>query len=123
MKGEELLDKYPKTGELVTNWYLQRFLDSMNAENLPEDFKKYAMEAGLSKDRVGPLIDTNPRVLFDFFDKKKIYIETIVDVDGGFWWKIGDKKSSVGYEYRTNCDSAAIEESFKQLEEICQTSS
>ena len=60
--------------------------------------------------------------MFDFFDGQHLYIETIVDTDGGFWWKIGDKQSSVGYEHRSNCDSAAIEETFKQLEEkLCET--
>ena len=54
--------------------------------------------------------------MFDIFDNHKIYVETIIDTGGGFWWKIGENQSSIGYEHRINCDSAAIIEAFKTLE-------
>jgi hypothetical protein len=51
------------------------------------------------------------------FDNHKIYIEITVDQTGGFWWKIGENKSTVGYEFRKNADIAAVTEAFKLLEE------
>lgn len=125
MKGQELLDNYPKAGELITNWYVKRFLDSMNDEGLPEDFKKFAMEAGLPKEKIGPLIDTGPRALFDFFDENEVYIETNVNSVGEvfFSYSVNGVSGKNAYPKRKDAETAAIEESFKLLEEKCQTSS
>ena len=115
MNALELLQNHPKAGEEIKKIYLQDLVNSL--DSYPEEFRAAALEMGISDDRIAALMEVSPRALFDVFDSYKICIETIVDTDGGFWWKIGDTQSSIGYEFRKNCDSAAITEAFKLLEE------
>lgn len=116
MIGLELLNNHPKSAIVVKQHFLKVMLDSLNDESLPEDFKDAVRQAGIDNDKIGKIIDASPRALFDVFDDHKICAETIVDATGGFWWKIGDQQSTVGYEYRINCDKAALAELFKLLE-------
>jgi len=117
MKMLELLENHPKSTIVVRQWFLSKMLETLNDENLPEDFKKHVMDQGIELERIANVIDGNARVLFDVFDNHKIYIEITVDQTGGFWWKIGENKSTVGYEFRKNADIAAVTEAFKLLEE------
>jgi hypothetical protein len=115
MTGKELLETYPKAASEIKKQLLNNLLESLSDEALPEDFKTYVREQGLSDERAEELIDTSPRALFDIFDLYKIYIGTIVDELNGFWWTVNNTKSTVGYEFRINCDKSAIEEAFKLL--------
>ena len=117
MNGLELLETYPKTAIVIKQWYLQKMLDSLKDDTLPEDFKELAMQKGIENKVIALTIDASPRSLFDIFDDHKLYIGTIVDEMNGFWWTINDKKSTVGYQHRKNCDNAVIEEAFKLLNE------
>lgn len=116
MSGKELLENHPKSALVVKQHFLKVMLDSLNDESLPEDFKDAVRQAGIDNDKIGRIIDASPRALYDVFDGHKLYAETIVDAYGGFWWKIGETQSTIGYEYRVNCDVAAISELFKLLE-------
>ena len=113
MNALELLQTYPKAAEEIKKIYLQDLVNSLT--DYPEEFKAAAMEMGISDDRIAALIEVSPRALFDVFDSHKIYIETVIDTGAGFWWKIGETQSPIGYEFRKNCDSAAINEAFKLL--------
>ena len=37
----ELLDNYPKAAIVVKQWFLDRMLESLNNDSLPEEFKDY----------------------------------------------------------------------------------
>jgi hypothetical protein len=117
MKMLELLNDHPKSAIVVKQWMLNKLIDSLKDESLPEDFKEIVRKQGIDNDKVANMISGSPRSAFDVFDDHKVYVETIVDELGGFWWNIGEIKSTVGYEYRKNCDEAAIIEAFKLLEE------
>lgn len=117
MKGLDLLNDNPKAAVVVKQWFLEKMLDGLKDENLPEDFKSYVRQQDINNEKIGSLIDANPRALFDVFDSHKIYIGTIVDELNGFWWTINSDKSAVGYEFRTNCDKSAIELAMSILEE------
>jgi hypothetical protein len=116
MEMLELLKEHPKTATVIKQWLLDKLLESMKDQTVPEEFKQYAREQGIDNERVAGILANNPRSLFDVFDNHKIYVETTLDELGGFWWNIGETKSPVGYEYRKNCDGAAIVEAFKLLE-------
>lgn len=117
----ELLKEHPKTALVIKQWLLEKMLESLNDESLPEDFKTFVREQGIDDDKVAKMLEGSPRALFDIFDSHKIYVETVVDDTDtpkkGFWWKIGETKSSCGFEFRVNCDKQAIIEAFKLLEE------
>jgi len=115
MKGLELLETYPKTAIVVKQWFLDKMLEGLKDSSIPEDFKELARQQGIENERVAVMIDASPRALYDIFDSHKIYIGTVVDEMNGFWWTINDKKSTVGYQHRKNCDNAALEQAFKLL--------
>jgi hypothetical protein len=115
MNGLELLDEYPKAAIVIKQWYLDKMLESLRDEDLPEDFKEHVRQQGITNENVSKMLEGMPRALFDVFDSHKIYIGTILDENNGFWWTINDIKSTVGYEYRKNCEIAAIKEAFKLL--------
>jgi hypothetical protein len=121
MEGTKLLEDYPKAGQVVKQWFLEKMLEGLKDENLPEDFKKHVREQDLGNEQVGKLIDLSPRGLFDVFDSHKIYIETLHEITG-FWWKIKDDKTFLRlgndpFKNRKDADKEAIVESFKLLEE------
>jgi hypothetical protein len=121
MEGTELLNDYPKAGQVVKQWFLEKMLDGLKDENLPEDFKEYVRAEGIDNDKIGKLIDSSPRALFDVFDSHKIYIETLHETTG-FWWKIKDGKEHLRLcsdptSTRKESDAHAIVEAFKLLEE------
>lgn len=116
MDMKKLLEDHPKTATVIKQWLLERMLESMKDDSVPEEFKQYAREQGIDNERVAGILNVNPRALFDVFDNHKIKVETIVDELGGFFWKIGGTQSPKCYEFRIKCDKAAIEESFKLLE-------
>lgn len=112
----ELLENHPKTATVIKQWLLNLMLESLKDDSIPEDFKEHVRNQGIDNDKVAKILSGSPRSLFDVFDNHKIYVETIVDTEGGFWWKIGETQSTVGYEFRKNCDTEAITEAFKLLE-------
>jgi len=116
MNGLELLKEHPKSSIVVKQWYLDLLLESMKDDNLPEDFKKYAREAGIDDERIGAMIDASPRGLFDVFDGQKVYISINVSSKGVIW-NINGGEPSEFYSTRKDAESAAIVKAFKLLEE------
>jgi hypothetical protein len=90
-------------------------LDSIDDSSVPEDFKSFVKAQDLQNDNIAVMINASPRILFDVFDNHKVYIEITIDKLNGFWWRIGELKSTVGYEYRVNAEEAAIEQAFQIL--------
>jgi len=74
MKGITLLEKYPASAEVIKAWFLEKMIESFKDENVPSEFKEYMREQGIDNDKVGTLIDVNPRNLFDVFDDNEIFI-------------------------------------------------
>lgn len=74
MKGLELLQKYPLTAKLIRDWFLQSMLEGLKDPEIAEEFKEYMIEQGIDNEKVGTLIDINPRMLFDVFDENDIII-------------------------------------------------
>jgi hypothetical protein len=114
MNGIETLKEYPKSAIVVKQWFLEKMLDSLNNESLPEDFKEIVRKQGIDDERVAAFIDLSPRALFDVFDNHKIYIETIVK-NGNFLWKIDEELSTIEYDLRKNCEASAILKAFELL--------
>lgn len=74
MNGIELLEKYSKAATVIKQWFLEKMLESLKDETLPETFKEYARQQEIDNDKIGKLIDGNPRTLFDVFDENGIII-------------------------------------------------
>jgi hypothetical protein len=117
MSGIELLEKYPLTAKVVSDWVMQQMLESFKDESVPEEFKHYMLQQGVDNDKLAVMIDTQPRFLFDVFDENDVIIETIVFPDKTFSCKIGRQATTNSWKTRRESESFAIEAAFDVLEE------
>jgi hypothetical protein len=111
----ELLENHPKTATVVKQWLLDKMLESLKDESLPEDFKQHVREQGMENDKVAKILTGSPRALFDVFDNHKVYID-ISCLNDKFLWGINNDMNNSVYEIRKEADFAAIVEAFKLLE-------
>ena len=116
MKGLELLEKHPLTANVVRDWFMNQMLESFKDETVPEGFKQYMLEQGIDNDKVGTLIDVNPRNLLDVFDENNIIIETSLYPNGEFTIKIGNQATTNSWKTRKEAEMFAIEAAFDILE-------
>ena len=116
MKGLELLEKHPLTANVVRDWFMNQMLESFKDETVPEGFKQYMLEQGIDNDKVGTLIDVNPRNLLDVFDENNIIIETSLYPNGEFTIKIGNEATTNSWKTRKEAELFAIDAAFEILE-------
>ena len=81
MSGLELLEKYPLAKKVVKDWFMKSMIESFKDESVPDEFKQFMLEQGIEDDKIGTLIDINPRMLFDVFDDNNIRIHICVGSD------------------------------------------
>ena len=120
MDMKQLLEDHPKTAIVIKQWLLEKLLNGLKDDKIPENFKEFARQEGVSDDNVIGILQGNPRSMFDIFDNQKLYVEILHETTG-FWWKIKDSKDHVRlasdpYPTRKEADSEAIIEAFKLLE-------
>jgi hypothetical protein len=122
MTGLELLEKYDKAAIVIKQFYLNAMLESLKDEELPENFKEYARQTTIDNDKIGKLIDVQPRGLFDVFDNNKVYIEMLVDykkLDATFAYTVIDDDTMYSnpshYNNRKEAEKKAVEQAFEIL--------
>jgi hypothetical protein len=81
MTGLELIEKYPLAAKVIKDWFLTQMIESLNNESIDEEFKNFMREQGVEDDKMGTLIELNPRMLFDVFDDNNIRIHIVVGSD------------------------------------------
>ena len=116
MTGLKLLEKYPLTGKLIRDWFLQSMLEGLKDPEIAEEFKEYMIEQGIDNDKVGTLININPRMLFDVFDNNKVFIEIFLYSDDTFTCKIGNQATTKSWKTRKEAELFAVEAAFELLE-------
>jgi hypothetical protein len=120
MKTQELLSKYPLTTKVIKDWWLEKLMESMKENSIPEEFKESILvEEVITDDRLVILIDSQPRALFDVFDDNEIYI-SIFRVNNVFMSSFWDKEEQTlnGKIFNTRKDAEifVIEKAFEVLE-------
>jgi hypothetical protein len=117
MNGLELLEKYPLSAKIVTEWFVQSMIESLKDESVPEEFKQLMRDQGIENDKVGTLIDVNPRVLFDVFDENEIYLN-ISRIKNIFMWSLAENQflDNRIFNSRKEAELASIESAFEILE-------
>lgn len=116
MSGLELLEKYPRAASIIRNWLLYRMVEALQSESIDEDFKQYMRDQGIDNNNIAPMIDSNPRMLFDVFDENEIVIENSLYPDGTFTIKIGNEATTQSWKTRKEAETFAIEAAFDILE-------
>ena len=122
MTALELLETYPKAANMISQFYQQRLIQSMNTDNVPEDFKELLKQQNFDNLYVSKFLDANPRILFDVFDENGLFIETLY-MEHNFHYTIsnGDEileTNNKSYNTRTECDRAVIEVAISLLNEL-----
>jgi hypothetical protein len=120
MNGIELLEKYSKAATVIKQWFLERMLESLKDESLPETFKEYARQQEIDNDKIGKLIDGNPRTLFDVFDENDLSINIVRTpnrTEGWEWEIMQESVENSICKSRKEAELLAIEAAFKLLNE------
>ena len=116
MKGLELIVKYPLAGKIVKEWFFKSMLESFKDDSVPDEFKEYMLEQGIEDDKIGVLIDVNPRMLLDVYDDNKIFIEILIYPNEEFTFKIGNQATTQSWKTRKKAELFAVEAAFEILE-------
>jgi len=122
MKGLELLEAYPKAAKVINEFYRSKMMNSMETDDVPDEFKEMLKEQEFDNQYIATFIDSSPRFLFDVFDSNGVYIEILVDLtkdDALFSYDIdGDMMGNVEgilYNSRIEAEKVAIEKAFQLL--------
>ncbi len=125
MSGLELLQKHPLVANVIKDWFHQLMIESFKDPEIAEEFKEFVLEQGIENDKLGILIISNPRMLFDVFDENKLYIHIvpISPIKGEMKFLIGidtleslDDTPSTQYSTRKEAELYAIGAAFEILE-------
>lgn len=117
MSGLELLEKHPRSGEVIRAWFLKQMFESFNDKDVPDEFKNFMREQGVDNDKVAKMIDINPRMLLDVFDENDVVIETSLYPNGEFTIKIGNQATTNSWKTRKEAELFAIDAAFDILED------
>jgi hypothetical protein len=122
MKAVELLETYPRAAEVINEFYHTKMIESLNTEDVPQEYKDLLKEQEFDNEYVAKFIDANPRILFDVFDSNGVYIEILVDLtkdDALFSYVLdGDMMSNVEgilYNSRIEAEKVAVQKAFQLL--------
>ena len=117
MKMLELLKEHPKTAIVIKQWFLEKMLESLKDESLPEDFKEYVRQQGIDDEKIANMVEASPRSLFDVFDDHKVFIQiNVYSSSFSYFINEGDVISG-GWTERKEAELSAIIQAFKILEE------
>jgi hypothetical protein len=112
----ELLEKHPKAAEVVRNWFTDKMIESLNTDDVPEDFKEIIRQDVIDNERIDKILGSQPRALFDVFDENKIYI--IIDKQPEWNWIIENESYENSIcKSRKEAESFAIKAAFEILEQ------
>lgn len=116
----ELLETYPKAAVKVRGWFLDKMLDSLKDDKVPEDFKEYVRQQGIDNEHVAKILGVNPRALFDVFDLNQMYIkiDIFIKEDGTakFNWSVNAVEGGTSfYSSRMEAEKDAVAKAFQML--------
>jgi hypothetical protein len=116
MKAIDLLETYPKAAEVIGEFYRSKMIESLNTQDVPDEFKELVKNEEFDNQYISTFIDANPRILFDVFDANKIYIGVVPNqLIGGmeFKYTIGDLSGE--QPTRKEAEMIAVEKAFEIL--------
>jgi len=115
MKAGELLEKYPKAGKVVNDWFMNKMIKSLNTSTMGEEFKEYINTHSINNKHITLAIDANPHVLFDVFDNNDVFIQ--INISPSFSYSINEGEVMAGsWDTRKEAEYAAIESAFELLD-------
>jgi len=116
MTGLQLLENYPHASVVVKAWFLEQMIESLKDETVPDEFKDFMREQGIDNDKLGIMIDANPRMLFDVFDANDVIIIIKYHDNFGFTWAVEEADDQSFYKTRKEAELSVIDVAFDILE-------
>lgn len=116
MDMKQLLEDHPKTATVLKQWLLEKMLNGLKDDRLPEDFKEMVRKEGITDDKVVGILENSPRSMFDLFDNHKVFITIIPVREQSYGAKINDVDYQDRFSERIHADGFAVLEAFKILE-------
>jgi len=124
MNTKEILEKNPLSAEVVRKWFTNKMFESIQKDDtVPEDFKNFVLNEGLSNENLIIFIETNPRSLFDVFDENNIIIQIIPIKEDKIVYLSRVNQFETPYDFkrpyftRKEAELFAVEAAFDILEE------
>lgn len=119
---KDVLENNPHSTEAVRDWFVEKMKESLNNQDLPENFKDFMRQQGLPNDRLLKLFEENTRILFDVFDDNGVIIN-VMHNDNGFVWDVSYLNNELPYSVkgieiyaaRKTAEKAAVERAFQIL--------
>ena len=113
MTGLDLLETYPRAAEEIAEFYRSKMLESLNTQDVPDEFKDMVKGQEFDNQYIATFIDANPRILFDVFDSNEVFIQINVP---NFSYSINEGDVIAGsWQNRIEAERAAIEQAFQIL--------
>jgi hypothetical protein len=113
MTGLDLLETYPRAAEEIAEFYRSKMLESLNTQDVPDEFKDMVKGQEFDNQYIATFIDANPRILFDVFDSNEVFIQINVP---NFSYSINEGDVIAGsWPNRIEAERAAIEQAFQIL--------
>lgn len=119
MNTLELLEKHDKAASIVKQFYLDKMMESVKSDELPDNFKEFIKAQDFDNSQIAKIIDGNPRTLFDVFDQYELFVETLyMEHEFHFTITNGNEVLETNiktYKTRVECDRAAAEAAMERL--------
>jgi len=119
---KDILETYPHATEVVRDWFVDKMKESLNTQDLPDNFKEFMRQQGLPNDRLLKLFEENSRILFDVFDENGVIVRTTYDKNLWSWDVLYTNtetpysvKSVDTYSSRKEAEKAAVNRAFQLL--------
>lgn len=116
MEGLELLKNHPLSAKLIREWFMEKMIESLNNNSITDEFRQFMREQSIDDDKLGVMIDSNPRMLFDVFDENNVIIIIKYHDNFGFTWAVEEADDQSFYKTRKESELFAIEAAFEILE-------
>lgn len=122
----ELLEKNPKAAEVIRNWFTDKMIESLNTDDVPEDFKEMIRKDAIDNERIDKILGSQPRALFDVFDDNKIfifiqYMDVKDNIEFFHSFRNIDTNPVKLFKTRKEAESFAVEIAFEILEQKLST--
>ena len=124
MNAKELIIKYPIAAMKIREWIAEKMMESLVTSEAPKEFAEEIKSRGVTESMLINIIDSNPRALFDLFDKNGIYIAIIIfvnnETNATFTYEIYPRdlesnSSDVWVTTRKEAEKSAVEDAFNLL--------
>ena len=110
------IEKFPKSKEKLLG-FIKGHLEVFQKSLMKDEKELPPIDPGIVEATMDNILDNNPRSLYNFFDKEKVYV--LVDLDENAWsFRVVSKNtfSSGKFSAREHAETEGFKEALKILE-------